>query len=111
MENQTNETTEATATTESQATGTVRPRNDFTSFITTWESSNSLQEVADKLGITPASAGQRASNYRREHGIDLKKMQRGGGAKLDVSAAKELLAKLRTKTQEAEAEADTQAPA
>lgn len=76
-----------------------RVRIEMEPFIVAWEGSDSVKEVADKLGIKLTSVMARASKYRGEpFNIPLKCMQRGGGAKLDVSAAKELIAKLRGKT-------------
>ena len=78
-----------------------RIRVEMEPFITAWEGSKSVKEVADKLGIKLTSVMARASKYRSEpFNIPLKTMPRGGGAKLDVSAAKALLAKLRGKTVE-----------
>lgn len=80
---------------------TKRVRVEMESFVTAWEGSNNVKEVAEKLGIKVTSVMARASKYRSEpFNIPLKNMQRGGGAKLDVVAAKELLAKLRGKTVE-----------
>lgn len=77
-------------------TGEKRVRIDMVPFVTAWEGSNSVKEVAEKLGLKVTSVMARASKYRSEpFNIPLKGMQRGGGAKLDVTAAKELMAKLR----------------
>lgn len=79
-----------------------RVRIAMEDFITAWEQSASVREVADRLGIQATSVMARASKYRSEpFNIPLKNFQRGGGAKLDVSGAKELLAKLRNVTVEA----------
>jgi transposase len=76
-----------------------RVRIEMEPFITAWEQSKNVKEVADRLGIKVTSVMARASKYRGEpFNIPLKTMPRGGGAKLDVAAAKELLAKLRGKT-------------
>jgi len=73
-----------------------RVKVEMASFITAWEASNSVKEVADKLGIKVTSVMARASKYRGTPlNIPLKSMPRAGGAKLDITAAKELLAKLR----------------
>ena len=73
----------------------------ITPFIEAWEASNSVKEVSDKLGIKVTSVMARASKYRGEpFNLPLKSMPRGGGAKLNLSAAKELLAKLRGVTVE-----------
>ena len=81
--------------TDANATGT-RVHNGFKEFIGAWEGSNSVQEAADKLGITKESAGQRASAYRGKD-IKLKKMPRGG-AKLDISEAQSYLADLQSES-------------
>lgn len=107
-ENQTPETdvqNEAEATSE---TG-VRTRSSMEDFVKAWETSESVAEAADKLGITKQSAGQRASTYRNKHGIPLKIMPRGGGSRINVKAANDLIAQLRGDSeQSAEGE---QAPA
>ena len=78
-----------------------RVRIEMEPFITAWEKSESVKEVADKLGIKVTSVMARASKYRgTPFNIPLKTMPRGGGAKLDISAAKALLAKLRGNTVE-----------
>jgi hypothetical protein len=63
-------------------------------FVEAWETSGSVQEVSAKTGIKVSSCQTRAAQYR-EKDIDLKSMRKGGGRKLDVAAAKALLAKLR----------------
>ena len=96
---------------------TSKPRVKMIDFIRTWEDSESVPEVAERLGMTPISVQARASKYRspeyltNEDGtfkldsegnkqlvrkaIPLKSMPRGGGAKLDVNDAFALLAELR----------------
>lgn len=77
----------------------ARVRVELESFITAWEASNSVKEVAGKLGIKVTSVMARASKYRgTPYNIPLKAMAKSGAPKLDVSAAKELLAKLRGTT-------------
>lgn len=73
----------------------VSVRNDMQTFVRAWETSNSVAEAAEKLGITKQSAGQRASNYRTKHGIPLKEMPRGGGSRINTDEANQLLAELR----------------
>ncbi len=78
-----------------------RVRVEMTPFITAWEQSESIKEVADKLGIKVTSVMARASKYRGEPlNIPLKQMARSGGAKLDIDSAKALIAQLRGKTLE-----------
>jgi len=45
-------------------------------FITTWQTSNSLEDVATKLNITKTQAASKAVAMR-QHQIKLKKMHRG----------------------------------
>lgn len=80
------------------------------SFITAWESSNSVAEVAEKTGIKVTSIMARASKYRSQ-GIALKNMPRGGGAKLNVGAMQELLVKLRNTTGKVVEAEQTEQPA
>jgi hypothetical protein len=81
---------QSTPTTAEGSSGT---RTSMTDFVTAWQTSGSVQEIADKLGIKSTSAGQRACQYRSQ-GIKLKKMPRGGGARLNVDQANELIAQL-----------------
>lgn len=74
-------------------------------FITAWEGSNSVAEVADKTGLKITSVQARASKYRspeldedgevKRPAIPLKNMPRGGGAKLNTDEALTLIAQLR----------------
>lgn len=66
-------------------------------FINAWESSNSAQEVADKIGRGAKGVNSclaRASKLRGE-GFPLKNMSKGGGPKLDPEKALQLLADIR----------------
>jgi len=64
-------------------------------FITAWETSENVQEVCDKVGISKTTAQARASKYRGL-GIPVKKMTRGGGGKsIDTDGALQLIASLR----------------
>ena len=73
-----------------------RVRVELESFIRAWESCNSAKEVATKLGIKETSVLARASKYRGEpFKLPLKKMSRnGGGVRLDLDAARNLIAEL-----------------
>jgi len=82
-------------------------RVDMVDFIKAWESSNSVPEVANKLNMKVPTVQARASKYRNledKNGnptpIPLKHMPKGGGAKLDRSAALALIAELRGTTVE-----------
>jgi transposase len=95
------ESTEATTTVEGAAPATPatpakarKPRVSLQQFISAWESSKSVSEAAEKVGLEAGSVQARASKYRAS-GIPLKEMPRGGGAKLDIGEAQALLAKLR----------------
>lgn len=76
-------------------------------FIQTWEDvvdeGGGTDEVAKRLGLSPGTCTQRASNYRTKHGLDLSAMPKGGGSRLKVDAGKELLAKIKAKRAEREA--------
>lgn len=84
------ESTETVATVEAKR----EPRVQLAEFLTAWEGSNSVAEVAEKTGLKETSVQARASKYRGQ-GIPLKEMPRGGGAKLNIAEAQALLAKLR----------------
>jgi len=95
--------------TSGQAEGQTEARTNvpMLDFVTAWSTSSNVQEVADKLGITKESAGQRASQYRTKHGINLKKFTAGGtGSRLDINAANELIAQLAEAEAEGEGEAE-----
>jgi len=78
-----------------------RIRVEMEAFVKAWEASTSVKEVSDKLGIKVTSVMARASKYRSAPlNIPLKGMQRGGGAKVNSEAAKNLLATLRGLTLE-----------
>ena len=79
-----------------KATGEKRLKIAMEPFIRAWEGSQSAKEVADKLGIKLTSVLARASKYRSAPlNIPLKTMARNGGVKLDVEAARALVASLR----------------
>lgn len=65
-------------------------------FMTAWESSVSLAEVATKTGLKPLSAQQRALKYRKA-GVPLKRFDRQG--RLNVSDAIVELEAIRTAIQ------------
>lgn len=91
--------------TELPAEESKRNRTGMVEFIKAWQTSNSVDEVAEKLGLKKASVQARASKYRSgvvaEDGetfiikpIALKRMPRGGGSRLDADAANQLIAEL-----------------
>jgi len=75
--------------------GCVSSYADFEKFVEVWEKSETLLEVAEKLGIGKTQASVRAGRYRRE-GIPLKYY--GRRTKLDKLA---VLAKVRGVNKEA----------
>lgn len=78
----------------------TKVRVDLNTFITAWEGSSNVAEVAQKTGLKPTSVTVRANKLRAApYNIPLKAFARaGGGARIDVSAAKALLAMLRNTT-------------
>lgn len=67
------------------ATEEKRVRNDAETFVTVWEASGSVGEVAQKLGITKSSAAARATKFRgKDYNIPLKNMPKGGGRRLNL---------------------------
>lgn len=79
----------------------ARIRVEMAPFVEAWEASETVDEVSTKLGIKTTSVMARASKYRGSpYNIPLKRMKKAGANKLDVDAAKELLAKLRGTTVE-----------
>lgn len=79
-----------------------RVRVELEPFIRAWESCNSVKEVSEKLGIKETSVMARASKYRGEpFKLPLKSMPRVGGMRLDLDAARNLIATLQApKTEE-----------
>lgn len=65
-------------------------------FLDAWQSSNSAQEVADKLGMDKPIVLARASYYRGL-GINLKSMKRKAKKKLDIEELNRQIAKLNKK--------------
>jgi len=60
--------------------------NTSEQFVKAWQSSGSLKEVADKLGISRNNVSNRAAYYRKK-GVRLKTISRSSsGAKIDVEA-------------------------
>ena len=67
-----------------------------TDFITAWENSNSVKEVAEKTGLKVTSVQARASTYRSKHGILLKKMPRINNGGFNKEAAIKILEQVRS---------------
>lgn len=82
------------------AKATGKAKNvDMPTFVKAWQGSDSVPQVAQKLGLKVGSVQTRAAKYRGEpHFIPLKEMARGGAKKLDVSAATALIAELTGQT-------------
>ena len=67
----------------------------FEQFIETWEMSNSVQDVCEKLGISKQNAYARATKYRSD-GVPLQKFVGGGGrAKVTLEEKLAVLARVR----------------
>jgi hypothetical protein len=62
-------------------------------FVRAWQTSETAQEVADKLKMPKPIVLARASGYRKD-GIHLKKMKRGPKRALDVDALNRLIEQL-----------------
>lgn len=62
-------------------------------FIRAWQTSNTAQEVADRLGMPKGIVLARASNYRRD-GVKLKKLARRHKRALNVEKMNELIVQL-----------------
>jgi len=60
-----------------------RERVEAREFISAWQTSESVSEVAEKTGLQEGSCQTRAAKYRTQ-GIQLKHMPRGGGSRLDI---------------------------
>jgi len=71
------------------------PRVDPKQFIKAWETSNSREETATKLGMTPAAVSARVSKYRNELFIPLKEMPRKKRDKMSREEMLEQLAEIR----------------
>ncbi len=69
-----------------------KPRKQYgvsdTSFCTTWQTSNSAGEVANRLNMPKNIVLARSAVYRKK-GVDLKKMPRQNPRKLDVQKLNE----------------------
>ena len=63
-------------------------------FVTTWQSSESRQEVADKLGVTYGSVASREKTLRKA-GVNIKTMERQQrGIKIDADALNALISEV-----------------
>ena len=62
-------------------------------FVEAWQSSESADEVAEKLGMPKPIVLARASNYRST-GVQLKKFKRKTKSKIDVQELNELIAQV-----------------
>lgn len=74
--------------------GQKRTRNRYEvsseDFVKTWQSSNTAQEVSEKLKMPKSIVLARSAGYRKA-GVKLKKMERNNPRKLDVSALNTLV--------------------
>ena len=64
-------------------------------FVRAYEAAESVQEVADKLGMTIMAVHSRAAHYRREYSVPLKKMA-GQRSKVDAEGLRNLCAEIQT---------------
>ena len=64
---------------------------DARTFVEVWQRADTVQAVAEVLGVKPSSASQRATNLRRE-GVKLKKMPKNKRA-YNVDELNELASK------------------
>jgi hypothetical protein len=71
------------------------PQVPVKEFLKVWQSSESVQEVADTLNMKPQSVYIRALGYKKK-GINLKNMSKGsvGGKKLDTDELNRFLEEL-----------------
>jgi len=73
----------------------VKTRIGFEEFVNVWESSESVDEVCESLGMKKANAYARAAKYRSEN-IPLKKYTGGGGGtRMSADEKMEILARVR----------------
>ena len=73
----------------------ARGRIGFEDFIEAWETSDSVQNVCDKLDISKQNAYARATKYRSD-GVPLQKFVGGGGrAKVSLEEKLAVLARVR----------------
>ena len=73
----------------------ARGRIGFEEFIEAWETSDSVQNVCDKLDISKQNAYARATKYRSD-GVPLQKFVGGGGrAKVSLDEKLAVLARIR----------------
>jgi hypothetical protein len=63
-------------------------------FVTAWQTSATVAEAAERLGMPEAIASARATDYRAK-GIMLKRMPRGGKSRLDVEGLSALAESLK----------------
>jgi hypothetical protein len=64
-------------------------------FVQAWETSNSLQEVADKTGMNAASISARAAKCRKDYNLPLKQMHTNRVGRINTKEARAFLAELR----------------
>lgn len=73
----------------------TKARIGFEEFVNVWESSDSVGEVCEALGMKKANAYARAAKYRSEN-IPLKKYTGGGGGtRMSADEKLEILARVR----------------
>ena len=79
-------------------------------FIEIYQTSGSVAEVAERSGLATHTVSQRASLYRKKHGIPLKQMPNAGtGARNDWDELRALAERLRPEETSEDAEEDSDA--
>lgn len=99
-----------------QVEATPRKRVGRDEFMEVWEtvvdelkageiSGSGIEIVAERTGLKPNTVQQRSTHYRREYGLPLSNMPRGGGARFNTSEASDSLAAIKAKLAEKRAAA------
>ena len=84
------------------------PKVAAAEFIEIYQTSESVAEVAERTGLATHTVSQRASLYRKKHGIALKQMPNAGsGARNDWDELRALAARLRPEEESEETEDDS----
>jgi hypothetical protein len=73
-------------------------------FVRVYQTSESIQEVADKTGMTVMAVHSRLAHYRKEYKVPLKKMA-GQRSKVDAEGLRNLCAELQAPAANGEAHA------
>jgi|TARA_R110000824_G_scaffold280251_1_gene468362 hypothetical protein len=60
-------------------------------YMESFAAGDGIEGVSQRTGLSSGSVSTRAANYRKEHGLELPKFPRGGGASLDVGGLQSLI--------------------